>query len=78
MRPLSHHIKLFTIESVPSIRLNRELSIADEREKRIVKATRKPSSTKGKKSKKVTLNLKSQAAMDTLDPATRALLEGML
>lgn len=76
MRPITHHIKLFTLERVVSIRLNRELSIGDERTKFITKKSKKSSTVK--KVKKIELNAKARAAMESMDPATRAFLEAQM
>lgn len=76
MRPVTHKLKPFTLERVPSIRMTRELSIADAKLKLVKKKTKK--GTSKKKGKKVELNANARALLAGMDPATRAFLEGQL
>jgi hypothetical protein len=80
MKPVTHHLKPFALERVPSIRLNRELILAEGREEGLGKGhkktkKRRSSGKSTRKGPKVTLDAKAQKQLETLDPATQAFLK---
>lgn len=81
MKPLTRNFKPFMDERIQSIRMSRELDLADFRDGAISrrKKTRKTSGAKGtKRRKKVQLKTETRSALEKLDPATRAFLEQAL
>ncbi len=75
MKPITHHIKLFTPERVPAIRLARELAIGEARTAAMTKHIKKK--PKGRVRKAV-LDPKARAALANADPVLRAFLEANL
>ena len=80
MKPVTHHITLFTTSRVPAIRLAREISIGEARMAAMTKHTKKsPSKSKSKgQVRKAILNPKARAALAAADPELRAFLEANL
>ncbi len=80
MKPVTHHITLFSISRVPAIRLARELAIGEARTAAMTKHTRKKGSSAKSKGRvrKAILDPKARAALAGADPELRAFLEANL
>jgi hypothetical protein len=79
MKPVTHHIKPFTVDRVQAIRISREITLADGRQQAVGKGHAKKRSKSGSSTKprkpKVVLDTRAQKQLEGLDPATRAFLE---
>lgn len=81
MKPVTHHIKPFTLERLPAIRMSRELTLAEGRDQGLGKGHKKKRSSTGttkRKARKVQIDATVAKKLEGLDPAMQAFLKKAL
>lgn len=73
MKPIIDNMQLFTLDRVPTIRLNREVNLAAGLDHH--RSTKKKRKTSTRKRKAVTLTVESQMILAGMDETTRKFLE---